>query len=147
MNKMVFTRNNSCCAFFRVFLLAGATVRAVRESHEDGEQTALDSRPPVHMAFTETEASDDLYTGERHVVDDETSMADVPINLAERSPRFEDPSGHANVTVQLGGTAFLNCRVLDLQDKTVMRSRFAWFCLFWVFDLFRLVSRSRWPYV
>lgn len=43
----------------------------------------------------------------------------VAINLAERSPRFEDPSGHANVTVQLGDTAFLNCRVLDLQDKTV----------------------------
>ncbi|XP_032779501.2 uncharacterized protein LOC116917982 isoform X3 [Daphnia magna] len=40
------------------------------------------------------------------------------INLAERSPRFEDASGHANVTVQLGDTAFLNCKVLDLQDKT-----------------------------
>lgn len=78
------------------------------------------------MAFTESEANDDLYPGERHA-DDEASMADVPINLAERSPRFEDPSGHANVTVQLGGTAFLNCRVLDLQDKTVMRSRSAFF--------------------
>lgn len=44
------------------------------------------------------------------------------INLAERSPRFEDASGHANVTVQLGDTAFLNCKVLDLQDKTVKPS-------------------------
>ena len=44
---------------------------------------------------------------------------DVAISLGERTPRFEDPSGHANVTVQLGGTAFLNCKVLDLQDKTV----------------------------
>lgn len=44
------------------------------------------------------------------------------INLAERSPRFEDASGHANVTVQLGDTAFLNCKVLDLQDKTVRPS-------------------------
>ena len=39
--------------------------------------------------------------------------------LAGRAPRFEDASGHSNVTVQLGGTAFLNCRVMDLQDKTV----------------------------
>jgi hypothetical protein len=52
------------------------------------------------------------------------SLSDATaVNLAERSPRFEDPSGHANVTVQLGDTAFLNCRVLDLQDKTVRRGR------------------------
>jgi len=50
----------------------------------------------------------------------QSSFSDAAaLNLAERSPRFEDPSGHANVTVQLGDTAFLNCRVLDLQDKTV----------------------------
>ena len=54
-----------------------------------------------------------------HQVDD-GGLTDMAINLAERSPRFEDPSGHTNVTVQLGGTAFLNCRVLDLQDKTVI---------------------------
>lgn len=58
---------------------------------------------------------DDLATG---------AMSDVPINIAERAPRFEDPSGHANVTVQLGGTAFLNCKVLDLQDKTVKLEHF-----------------------
>ena len=54
------------------------------------------------------------------------SLSDATaVNLAERSPRFEDPSGHANVTVQLGDTAFLNCRVLDLQDKTVRRTHSA----------------------
>ena len=41
------------------------------------------------------------------------------LKLAGRAPRFEDASGHSNVTVQLGGTAFLNCRVMDLQDKMV----------------------------
>ena len=60
-----------------------------------------------------------------HNVDD-GGLVDSGINLAERSPRFEDPSGHANVTVQLGGTAFLNCRVLDLQDKTVCLSYIDW---------------------
>ena len=39
--------------------------------------------------------------------------------LADRHPRFEDPTGYTNVTVQLGGTAFLNCKVMDLHDKTV----------------------------
>lgn len=58
------------------------------------------------------------YTSMHHNIDD-GGLVDTDIHLAERSPRFEDPSGHANVTVQLGGTAFLNCRVLDLQDKTV----------------------------
>jgi len=50
-----------------------------------------------------------------HPVDHESASA----KLAGRAPRFEDASGHSNVTVQLGGTAFLNCRVMDLQDKTV----------------------------
>jgi len=50
-----------------------------------------------------------------HPTDHESASA----KLAGRVPRFEDASGHSNVTVQLGGTAFLNCRVMDLQDKTV----------------------------
>lgn len=66
------------------------------------------------------------YAGAHHN-DDTISLTDAGISLAERSPRFEDPSGHANVTVQLGGTAFLNCRVLDLQDKTV--------CIYYFFPL------------
>lgn len=63
-------------------------------------------------------ADNEDYASAHHV--DDGGLTDAAVNLAERSPRFEDPSGHANVTVQLGGTAFLNCRVLDLQDKTVI---------------------------
>lgn len=95
---------------------AGAGVSGRGGSHEDGEPAEV--RTPVRFTDNIDTSNDDLYIGERHA-DEEASVADVAINLAERSPRFEDPSGHANVTVQLGGTAFLNCRVLDLQDKTV----------------------------
>lgn len=70
-------------------------------------------------------SGDDYVSSQQHQhLDDLGGLADVPVNLAERSPRFEEPSGHANVTVQLGGTAFLNCRVLDLQDKTVLHTLF-----------------------
>ncbi|XP_063218451.1 cell adhesion molecule DSCAM [Bacillus rossius redtenbacheri] len=37
----------------------------------------------------------------------------------EPAPFFEDLANSTNVTVQLGGSVFLHCRVNDLRDKTV----------------------------
>lgn len=80
---------------------------------------------PLSVASTSDAVADGKGTdqdgGESHQHADDAGVLshDMTISLAERLPRFEDPSGHANVTVQLGGTAFLNCKVLDLQDKTV----------------------------
>ncbi len=75
--------------------------------------------------------------------------SDSPGHLSDRYPRFEDASGYANVTVQLGGTAFLNCRVLDLQEKTVRNIIFFWFlrklvlyCYDFIFRLFRTLDKN-----
>jgi hypothetical protein len=79
--------------------------------------------PPSALRLTGEDYSSPQQQQQQQQHVDEASQSSfsdaAALNLAERSPRFEDPSGHANVTVQLGDTAFLNCRVLDLQDKTV----------------------------
>lgn len=90
---------------------------SVANAAAGGESRMSNDAPLVNVAVSLALTAD--YEDSTSTSHDDASLTDAAINLAERSPRFEDPSGHANVTVQLGGTAFLNCRVLDLQDKTV----------------------------
>ncbi|KAK2721750.1 hypothetical protein QYM36_003907 [Artemia franciscana] len=44
---------------------------------------------------------------------------DEHVEGQERFPFFDEYGSGSNITVQLGETAFLNCRIHDLQDKTV----------------------------
>ncbi len=117
-----------CCYFFRSYLLGTRFVDSARilDGTVDGQEQLELGENERRLASQLANIADPLpltadnedYASAHHV--DDGSLTDAAVNLAERSPRFEDPSGHANVTVQLGGTAFLNCRVLDLQDKTVI---------------------------
>ena len=116
------------CLFLYIFRLAfhscaDASASALLPEEHQYENRSSDVQGSLPLTANSNEgASDyDLTHHNEHATDDDAShhFSDVGINLAERPPRFEDASGQANVTVQLGGTAFLNCKVLDLQDKTV----------------------------
>ncbi|KAI9563979.1 hypothetical protein GHT06_007717 [Daphnia sinensis] len=102
-----------------VFLLIVSIVTFASSALHEKEKHISNGLSIAPLALTaedyasSIQRSDDDDGGGRHSLTDAAAM-----NLAERSPRFEDASGHANVTVQLGDTAFLNCKVLDLQDKT-----------------------------
>jgi len=59
---------------------------------------------------------DDAYHGRRIIGEDED--LGIPTSTGLRGPYFE-PSASRNVTALVGKTAYLNCRVHNLGNKTV----------------------------
>ena len=41
----------------------------------------------------------------------------------ELTPYFQNPANNTNITAQLGSTAYLNCKINRLRDKTVSITR------------------------
>jgi hypothetical protein len=60
---------------------------------------------------------DDVYHGRRTIAGDDEDLG-LPTATGLRGPYFE-PSASRNVTALVGKTAYLNCRVRNLGNKTV----------------------------
>jgi hypothetical protein len=70
---------------------------------------------------------DDVYHGRRTIAGDDEDL-EVPTAIGLRGPYFE-PSASRNVTALVGKTAYLNCRVRNLGNKTVSLMSPLTFCI------------------
>jgi hypothetical protein len=67
--------------------------------------------------FADSIRPDDVYHGRRTIAGEDEDLG-LPTAIGLRGPYFE-PSASRNVTALVGKTAYLNCRVRNLGNKTV----------------------------
>lgn len=69
------------------------------------------------IILTDSMRPDDVYHGRRNIAGEDEDVG-LPTAIGLRGPYFE-PSASRNVTALVGKTAYLNCRVRNLGNKTV----------------------------
>jgi hypothetical protein len=67
--------------------------------------------------FADSMSPEDVYQSRRTIAGEDEDLG-LPTDIGLRGPYFE-PSASRNVTALVGKTAYLNCRVRNLGNKTV----------------------------